>query len=85
MVLDEADTLFEAGFGDEVKRLLRPLKARPEGKTCVLVSATMPDRLKKLVDEELPALQYIKTDSLHRSAPGLKHRFVDCPGRTWTR
>jgi superfamily II DNA/RNA helicase len=80
MVLDEADTLFEAGFGDEVKRLLRPLKARPEGKTCVLVSATMPDRLKKLVDEELPALQYIKTDSLHRSAPGLKHRFVDCPG-----
>jgi hypothetical protein len=32
------------------------------------------------VDEELPALQYIKTDSLHRSAPGLKHRFVDCPG-----
>ena len=80
MVLDEADTLFEAGFGDEVKRLLRPLKARPEGKTCVLVSATMPDRLRKLVDEELPNLKYIKTDSLHRSAPGLKHRFIDCPG-----
>jgi len=80
MVLDEADTLFEAGFGDEVKRLLRPLKARPEGKTCVLVSATMPDRLRKLVDEELPGLQYVRTDSLHRSAPGLKHRFIDCPG-----
>ena len=80
MVLDEADTLFEAGFGDEVKRLLRPLKARPEGKTCVLVSATMPDRLRKLVDEELPDLQYVRTDSLHRSAPGLKHRFIDCPG-----
>lgn len=80
MVLDEADTLFEAGFGEEVRRLLRPLKARPEGKSCVLVSATMPDRLRKLVDEELPNLRYIKTDSLHRSAPGLKHRFVDCPG-----
>ena len=81
MVLDEADTLFEAGFGDEVKRLLRPLKARPEGKTCVLVSATMPDRLRKLVDEELPGLQYVRTDSLHRSAPGLKHRFIDCRRR----
>ena len=80
MILDEADTLFEAGFGEEVKRMLRPLKARPEGKTCVLVSATMPERLKKLVDEELPNMQYIKTDSLHRSAPNLKHRFVDCPG-----
>ena len=80
MILDEADTLFEAGFGDEVKRLLRPLKARPEGKTCVLVSATMPDRLRKLVDDELPGLEYVRTETLHRSAPGLKHRFVDCPG-----
>ena len=80
MILDEADTLFEAGVGDEVKRLLRPLKARPEGKTCVLVSATMPDRLRKLVDDELPGLEYVRTETLHRSAPGLKHRFVDCPG-----
>ena len=80
LILDEADTLFEAGFGDDVKRMLRPLKARPEGKTCVLVSATMPERLKKLVDDELPNMQYVKTESLHRSAPNLKHRFVDCPG-----
>ena len=28
VVLDEADTLFEAGFGDDVARLLRPVKNR---------------------------------------------------------
>ena len=33
VVLDEADTLFEAGFGDEIKRLLRPLKKHWDGKT----------------------------------------------------
>jgi superfamily II DNA/RNA helicase len=39
VILDEADTLFEAGFGDEVRRLLRPLQQRPEGKQCVIGGA----------------------------------------------
>ena len=31
VVLDEADTLFEAGFGEDVERLLRPVKNRNRG------------------------------------------------------
>ena len=91
VVLDEADTLFEAGFGEDVERLLRPVKNRNRGgddgdeskkksTTIVLVSATMPDRLKKLIDTSLPDVQYVKTQSLHKSAPGLKHNFVNVPG-----
>ena len=34
----------------------------------------------KIVAQELPGLQTIDTPSLHRSAPNLKHRFIDCPG-----
>ena len=84
VVLDEADTLFEAGFGDEIKRLLRPLK-KPhwDGKTkksAVVVSATMSEKVVKMMREELEELVIIDTPSLHKSAPNLKHRFVDCPG-----
>ena len=80
VILDEADTLFEAGFGDEISRLLRPLKNKPEGKQCVVVSATMAEKVSKMVHAELPGLQKVDTPSLHRSAPNLKHRFIDCPG-----
>ena len=80
LVLDEADTLFEAGFGDEIRRLLRPLKKNPEGKQCVVVSATMSEKVIREMREELPDLQIIDTPSLHKSAPNLKHRFIDCPG-----
>ena len=80
VILDEADTLFEAGFGDEVRRLLRPLQKNPEGKQCIVVSATMAEKVAKMVSAELPDLQRIDTPSLHKSAPNLRHRFVDCPG-----
>lgn len=83
IVLDEADTLFEAGFGDEIKRLLRPLKKdNPDGtkKTVIVVSATMSQKVIALISEELTDLVTIDTPSLHKSPKHLKHRFVDCPG-----
>ena len=83
IVLDEADTLFEAGFGDEIKRLLRPLKKdNPDGtkKTVIVVSATMSQKVIALISEELADLVTIDTPSLHKSPKHLKHRFVDCPG-----
>ena len=81
VVLDEADTLFEAGFGEEIRRLLRPLKKDPSGvKQCVVVSATMSKRVVEEIRAEFPDLNVIDTPSLHKSAPNLKHRFVDCPG-----
>ena len=80
VVLDEADTLFEAGFGDDIRVLLGPLQKKPEGKSCVIVSATMSDKVVKTIEEDLPGIEKIDTPSLHRAAPNLKHKFVDCPG-----
>ena len=88
VVLDEADTLFEAGFGDEIKRLLRPLKKQHwDGKTkksAVVVSATMSEKVVKMMREELEELVIIDTPSLHKSAPNLKHRSWTAPA-PWTR
>ena len=41
VVLDEADTMFDAGFGPEVRALLRPLRSKPGPAACVLVAATL--------------------------------------------
>ena len=41
VVLDEADTMFDAGFGPEVRALLRPLRSKAQPAACVLVAATV--------------------------------------------
>ena len=41
VVLDEADTMFDAGFGSEVRALLRPLRSKAQPAACVLVAATL--------------------------------------------
>lgn len=56
------------------------MQAKPEGKQCVIVSATMAEKVAQMVQAELPGLRTVDTPSLHRSAPNLKHRFIDCPG-----
>ena len=40
----------------------------------------MSEKVIREMREELPDLQIIDTPSLHKSAPNLKHRFIDCPG-----
>ncbi len=42
LVLDEADTMFDAGFTPEVQRVLRPLRKRGDDSfQCILVAATL--------------------------------------------
>ena len=41
VVLDEADTMFDAGFGPEVRALLGPLRSKAKPAGCVLVAATL--------------------------------------------
>lgn len=41
VVLDEADTMFDRGFGPEVERILRPLRSKPQPAQCILVAATL--------------------------------------------
>jgi len=55
-------------------------ESKKKSTTIVLVAATIPDRLKKLIDTSLPDVQYVKTQTLHKSAPGLKHNFINVPG-----
>lgn len=41
LVLDEADTMFDKGFGPEVKQILGPLRNRGGDLQVVLVTATL--------------------------------------------
>ena len=41
VVLDEADTMFDRGFGPEVEKILGPLRSKPEPAHCILVAATL--------------------------------------------
>ena len=41
VVLDEADTMFDRGFGPEVESVLGPLRSKPEPAQCILVAATL--------------------------------------------
>lgn len=42
VVLDEADTMFDKGFGPEVRAVLQPLRKKPSPAQAVLVLATLP-------------------------------------------
>ena len=41
MVLDEADTMFDKGFGPEVRAVLGPLRSKAQPAKAVLVVATL--------------------------------------------
>ncbi|KAG8052518.1 hypothetical protein GUJ93_ZPchr0001g31272 [Zizania palustris] len=61
LVLDEADTMFDQGFGPDIRKFLAPLKNRAaklgdQGFQTVLVTATMTKAVQKLIDEEFEVL-----------------------------
>ncbi len=41
VVLDEADTMFDKGFGPEVRAVLGPLRSKPQPASTILVVATL--------------------------------------------
>ena len=47
VVLDEADRMLDIGFRPDIEKILRKC---PEGRQTLLMSATVPDSIKKLVD-----------------------------------
>ena len=78
LVVDEADTLLDKGFGPEVEALLAPVLAT--GGQAVLVSATMTKAVEALVATLLPDARRVATSSLHRAVAGARHRFLPVPG-----
>jgi superfamily II DNA/RNA helicase len=78
LVVDEADTLFDKGFGPDVEALLAPVLA--VGAQVVLVTATLTKPVEALLAARLPDVRRCATSSLHRAVAGAKHRFLDVPG-----
>lgn len=65
-VLDEADTMFDRGFGPEVAKILGPMKKKEPAASTVLVSATMTQRVQRLITEQIPQAKSIQTATLHK-------------------
>ncbi|MED6123186.1 DEAD-box ATP-dependent RNA helicase 39 [Stylosanthes scabra] len=85
LVLDEADTMFDRGFGPDIRKFLAPLKHRaskPDGLgfQTVLVTATMTKAVQKLVDEEFQGIVHLRTSTLHKKISSARHDFIKLSG-----
>ncbi|KAF9212844.1 RNA helicase [Podila verticillata] len=82
LVIDEADSMFDRGFGSEVTKIVQQAKARVTSTSSsptkiTVVSATLPKKVSDTLDEVLPGMLKITTPSLHKSLPGLHQTFLD--------
>lgn len=76
VVLDEADTMFDRGFGPEVEKILGPLRSKPEPAHCILVAATLTKPIRRLLDDKFPDMRRLETKSLHKGVAGARHTFL---------
>lgn len=76
-VIDEADTMFDQGFGPDIQRIVQPLKRLAPPVNVVLVSATMSKAVKRLIAETLSGVVPIQTTSFHRGVAGAR-RLQSC-------
>ncbi|RUS22078.1 P-loop containing nucleoside triphosphate hydrolase protein [Endogone sp. FLAS-F59071] len=79
LVLDEADSLFDAGWGAECREIIETISkiSADEPHQVVIVSATLPRSVNSVLDELLPGTQRITTPGMHRVLPNLRQSFVD--------
>ncbi|KAL2334976.1 hypothetical protein Fmac_016189 [Flemingia macrophylla] len=85
LVLDEADTMFDRGFGPDIRKFLGPLKNRsskPDGLgfQTILVTATMTKAVQKLIDEEFQGIVHLRTSTLHKKISSARHDFIKLSG-----
>ena len=71
VVLDEADEMLSMGFIDDVRDIL---KRTPWGKQTALFSATMPEPIKKLAEEELHSPVFVKVASKELTVDTVEQR-----------
>jgi superfamily II DNA/RNA helicase len=85
-VLDEADTLFDSHFEEDVQPLLQHAKrvASTQNKTCsfILVTATFPKTLESALESEFSDISRLTASSLHRIPSNLKQDFMRLDGST---
>ncbi|TPX69956.1 hypothetical protein SpCBS45565_g02070 [Spizellomyces sp. 'palustris'] len=86
VIVDEADTMFDEGFGSELKKVLVPARAFASelNRPCqfVFVSATLPRTVIRILDRDFPNITRITTPSLHRILPRLRQAFLRIDGST---
>jgi ATP-dependent RNA helicase DeaD len=63
LVLDEADQMLDAGFGEDVDRILDCMRHKPQ---MVLFSATVPEWVHHVIEDRLKEPQIIKVDQEQR-------------------
>ncbi|KAK7315370.1 hypothetical protein VNO77_33916 [Canavalia gladiata] len=85
LVLDEADTMFDRGFGPDIRKFLGPLKNRASksdglGFQTILVTATMTKAVQKLIDEEFQGIVHLRTSTLHKKISSARHDFIKLSG-----
>ncbi|KAH7568116.1 hypothetical protein JRO89_XS07G0239900 [Xanthoceras sorbifolium] len=85
LVLDEADTMFDRGFGPDIRKFLAPLKHRAskpngQGFQTILVTATMSKAVQKLIDEEFQGIMHLRTSTLHKKIASARHDFIKLSG-----
>ncbi|GFR39800.1 hypothetical protein Agub_g287, partial [Astrephomene gubernaculifera] len=79
LVVDEADTVFEQGWGPEVAQILAPLRAKPDPARVLLVSASLGRPVVRAMKELVPDARELKTSTLHRAVSGSSHQFLGVP------
>ncbi|KAF9160363.1 putative ATP-dependent RNA helicase ddx28, partial [Actinomortierella ambigua] len=84
LVIDEADTMFDRGFEEDVTKIVRMTQdaTRHRGSggraaKITVVSATLPKKIAEHLDRLMPGMLKITTPSLHKSLPGLDQTFLD--------
>eukprot|EP00850_Spirogloea_muscicola_P012650 SM000082S22892 [mRNA] locus=s82:393706:399992:- [translate_table: standard] len=85
IVLDEADTMFDKGFGPEIRSFVGPLRNRQKllgiaGFQTIMVTATITKSVHRLLDEEFPGICHIRTSSLHKRIATARHDFLPVSG-----
>eukprot|EP00850_Spirogloea_muscicola_P022395 SM000291S10873 [mRNA] locus=s291:38922:44914:- [translate_table: standard] len=85
IVLDEADTMFDKGFGPEIRSFVGPLRSRQKllgiaGFQTIMVTATITKSVHRLLDEEFPGIRHIRTSSLHKRIATARHDFLPVSG-----
>ncbi|GLT29823.1 hypothetical protein SLA2020_046650 [Shorea laevis] len=84
-VLDEADTMFDRGFGPDIPKFLGPLKHRASksnghGFQTILVTTTMTNAVQKLINEEFQGIEQLRTSTLHIKIASACHDFIKLSG-----
>jgi ATP-dependent RNA helicase DeaD len=77
VVIDEADEMLRMGFIEDVEAILGEM---PEGKQVALFSATLPDRIRKVVAHHLKDPVEVKVKAKTATVAAIDQRFVEVRG-----